>query len=102
MAWHLAFRCFPYPFPGIPGFHRWAVKDWAFAGSHLMDVVFGSGHTRWKIADAAAPDGQGWKAVAVDPDIVAARAAGLSFGFCLWDEVGTTWSCDEQGFHPAG
>ncbi len=74
-------------------------KDWAFAGSHLMDVVFGSGHTRWKFADATAPDGEGWQAVAVDPDIVAARAAGLSFGFCLWDEVGTTWSCDEQDFH---
>jgi len=29
---HLAFRYFPYPFPGIPEFHRWTVKDWAFAG----------------------------------------------------------------------
>jgi hypothetical protein len=56
MAWHLAFRRFPYPFPGIPGFDRWTVKDWAFAGSYLMDVVFGSDHTRWKFADATLPD----------------------------------------------
>jgi hypothetical protein len=40
---------------------------------------------------------QGGQAVLVDTDVVAARVAGLSFGFCLWDEVGTT--CDEQGFH---
>jgi len=36
--------------------------------------------------------------VLVDPDVVAARVAGLSFGFCLWDEVGTTWSCGPEGF----
>nr|NJM02125.1 DUF4091 domain-containing protein [Desulfobacula sp.] len=74
-------------------------QDWAFEGSQLSDVVFGSGHSRWKFADASVPNAEGWQAIAVDSDIVAARAAGLSYGFCLWDEVGTTWSCDEQGFH---
>lgn len=90
-----------FPQTGSACFAQAAYKkqDWAFADSHLMDVVFGSGHTRWKFADAAAPDADGWQAVAVNPDIVAARVAGLGYGFCLWDEVGTTWSCDDQGFH---
>ncbi|MCA1795685.1 MAG: hypothetical protein LC660_17775 [Desulfobacteraceae bacterium] len=81
MAWHPAFRYFPYPFPEIPGFE----------GESILDVIFGHGHTIWKSADASAPDAGGWQTVLVDPDVVAARVAGLSFGFCLWDEVGTTW-----------
>ncbi|MCA1785182.1 MAG: hypothetical protein LC657_04275 [Desulfobacteraceae bacterium] len=67
-------------------------RDWAVEGGSILDVIFGQGHTIWKSADASAPDAGGWQTVLVDPDVVAARVAGLSFGLCLWDEVGTTWS----------
>ncbi|EIM63566.1 hypothetical protein [Desulfobacter postgatei] len=78
-AWQEGSSFWYFPQAGSACFAQAAYKkqDWAFADSHLMDVVFGSGHTRWKFVDAAAPDAEGWQAVAVDPDIVAARAAGL-------------------------
>jgi hypothetical protein len=43
------------------------------------------------MADATPPDGQGWQQVAVDPLIVAARVAGISEGFFLFDDTGTEW-----------
>lgn len=67
-------------------------RDWAYPGSTLMDVVFGRGHTIWKFAECTAPDADGWQVCAVDPDVIAARVAGLSHGFCLFDEVGYIWS----------
>jgi len=67
-------------------------REWAYPGSTLMDVVFGRGHTLWKFADCSPPDPDGWQTCAVDADVVAARAAGLSHGFCLYDEVGSEWS----------
>lgn len=67
-------------------------EDWAYPGSTLMDVVFGHGHSLWRFADCSQPDSEGWQACAVEPDVIAARAAGLSYGFALSDEVGNTWS----------
>lgn len=60
-----------------------------FPAGHRLpkDVVFGRGHTRWKFTDTSATDAGGWQTVLVDPDVVAARVVGLSFGFCLWDVV---------------
>jgi hypothetical protein len=66
--------------------------DWAYPGSTLMDAALGRGHTIWYFADATAPDEAGWQSVAVDPDVVAARVAGLSHGFMVNDDVGCTWS----------
>ncbi len=66
--------------------------NWAYPGSTYMDAVMGRGHTLWRFADATPPDDKGWQVVAVDPDVVAARAAGLSHGFALNDDVGCTWS----------
>jgi hypothetical protein len=63
-----------------------------------MDVVFGRGHTIWKFADCTLPDRDGRQACAVDPDVVAARAAGLSYGFCVYDEVGSIWSIKKNQF----
>lgn len=68
---------------------QYDARNWAYKGSTMMDVVFGRGHTLWKFSDCSAPDGEGWQACAVDPDVMAARVAGLSHGFCLFDEVGS-------------
>ena len=73
-------------------------RNWAYPGSTLMDVCFGRGHTIWKFADASVPDDSGWQSIAVDPDVVAARIAGLSKGFVIYDEVGSTWSCKQGRF----
>ena len=73
--------------------------DWAYPGSStFMDAALGRGHTIWKFADATPPDAQGWQAVAVDPDVVAARVAGLSHGFAANDDLGCTWSYDAGKF----
>jgi hypothetical protein len=58
----------------------------------------GRGHTAWKFADCSAPDRDGWQTCAVDPDVVGARIAGLSYGFCASDEVGNIWSIKEGKF----
>jgi len=71
---------------------------WTFPGSTFQDAGFGLSHTIWKFADATAPDAEGWQVVAVDPDVVAARAAGLSYGFGVWDDVGSEWSYKEGKF----
>jgi hypothetical protein len=73
-------------------------KNWAYIGSTLMDVTFGRGHTIWKFAECTTPDPYGWQTCAVDVDIVAARVAGLSHGFCLYDEVGNIWSIKNSQF----
>jgi hypothetical protein len=82
------------PRPGTSGFGQaeHQRRDWAYPGGNLMDAVFGRGHTLWKFAECSPPDANGWQACAVDPDVVAARVAGLSAGFCLFDEVGHIWS----------
>jgi len=63
-----------------------------------MDVTFGRGHTIWKFADCTSPDQNGWQSCAVDADVVAARAAGLSYGFFIYDEVGSIWSLKNRQF----
>lgn len=76
----------------------WGMRDWAWPGSTATEVVFGLGHTLWRFADCTRPDADGWQTCAVEPDVVAARAAGLSYGFCLYDEVGSTWSAKDGDF----
>jgi hypothetical protein len=72
--------------------------DWAYSGSTFMDATLGRGHTIWRFADASPPDEKGWQAVAVEPDVVAARTAGLSHGFTANDDVGCTWSYEDGKF----
>lgn len=72
--------------------------NWAYPGSTLMDATLGRGHTIWYFADATTPDEGGWQTVAVDPDVVAARVAGLSHGFMVNDDVGCTWSYEDGKF----
>ncbi|MDR1727820.1 MAG: DUF4091 domain-containing protein [Acidobacteriota bacterium] len=61
----------------------------AWGYSDLTQVMFGEGGTFWSHADATPPDAEGWQSVEVDPKILAARAAGLSEGFVLFDDTGT-------------
>lgn len=73
-------------------------RDWAYRGSTFTDAAFGRGQTIWRFADATAPDADGWQRVAVDPDVVAARSAGISHGFGLYDDVGSEWSYKDGTF----
>lgn len=74
-------------------------QEWTYPGSSLMDAVFGRGHTLWKFADCRPPDLDGWQVCAIEPDVIAARAAGLSYGFCVYDEVGSVWSLKNGKFN---
>jgi hypothetical protein len=65
---------------------------WAEPGSDLTSVMLGQGGTAWRMADASPPDAGGWQIISVDPVIVAARVAGESHGFILFDDTGTEWT----------
>ncbi|HWE37653.1 MAG TPA: hypothetical protein VG406_13885 [Isosphaeraceae bacterium] len=73
---------------------------WTVTGSDLDSVMLGQGGTTWRTADATPPDGRGWQAVAVDPAIVAARVAGISYGFLLFDDTGSEFSRKGDTFTP--
>ena len=66
-------------------------QDWAYPGSTLMDVVFGRGNTVWDAFAPIGPDRDGGQVIRISPDVVAARVAGISYGFCLYDDVGSEW-----------
>ena len=67
-------------------------------GSDLCSVMLGQGGTIWRMADAFPPDAEGWQKVAVDPSVVAARVAGISYGFLLFDDTGSEWTRDGEKF----
>lgn len=71
---------------------------WAEAGSDLTAVVLGRGGSLWASADASAPDDQRWQTLPIDPKIVAARIAGVSEGFFLFDDTGTEWTRQGEEF----
>jgi Domain of unknown function (DUF4091) len=66
----------------------------------LTAVMVGSGGTLWRMADATPPDADGWQQVPIDPAVVAARVAGLSEGFLLFDDTGSEWARDGERFTP--
>lgn len=73
---------------------NWAAqnqKPWAWPGSDITAVINGLGHTLWGFADATPPDKNNWQRIAVDPTVVAARVAGLSYGFIVFDDVGNEY-----------
>ena len=98
--WREGFLFCYLPLPGASCFNQagYKVRDWAYPGSSLMDVVFSHGHTLWGFANASRPDDNGWQEISVSPDVVAARVAGLSYGFCAADEVGSEWRWKNQQF----
>ncbi len=57
--------------------------------SDVTRVMFGQGGTLWSHADATPPDSEGWQTIDVDTKVVAARLAGLSYGFVVFDDTGT-------------
>jgi len=67
------------------------VRPWAWQGSDITAVMNGLGGTFWAFADATPPDAAGRQHVPVHPKVVAARAAGLSYGFVLFDDVGSEY-----------
>jgi hypothetical protein len=71
---------------------------WSIGGGDLCHVVLGNGGTIWRMADALPPDRQGWQRIAVDPRILAARIAGLGYGFLAFDDTGTEWSRSGESF----
>jgi hypothetical protein len=72
---------------------------WTVPGSDLCSIILGEGGTLWKMADAFPPDKRRWQRVAVDPAIVAARVAGISYGFLLFDDTGSEWTRQGEQFH---
>jgi Domain of unknown function (DUF4091) len=75
---------------------------WAYPGSNLNSVMLGQGGTLWRMADAFPPDAGRWQMVAIDPAIVAARVAGVSTGFLLFDDTGTEWTREGDRFKTGG
>jgi len=73
-------------------------KPWAYPGSDITAVMNGKGHTLWRFADATPPDPDGWQTIAVDPSVVAARIAGISHGFVVFDDVGSQYTRDHNRF----
>lgn len=76
-------------FPDVP---------WAFPGSDLTAVMLGQGGTLWHSADASAPDGQDWQVIPIAPSVMAARAAGISYGCILFDDTGSEWTRQGEKF----
>jgi hypothetical protein len=65
---------------------------WSIAGGNLCHVILGNGGTLWGMAEATPPDRDGWQLIPVDPRVVAARVAGLSNGFLVFDDTGSEWT----------
>jgi len=82
------------PQPGGATFRHRRHPDltWSIGGGDLCHVVLGNGGTTWRMADASPPDQNGWQRVPVDPCVVAARVAGLSYGFLVFDDTGSEWA----------
>ncbi|MFO0892458.1 MAG: hypothetical protein U0790_25365 [Isosphaeraceae bacterium] len=72
-------------FPDLP----WSA---ARPGGDLCHVVLGNGGTSWGMADATGPDADGWQTIAIRPEVLAARAAGLSHGLLVFDDTGSEWT----------
>ena len=71
---------------------------WAFPGSDLTAVMLGAGGTIWRMADASAPDADGWQSIPVDPLVLAARVAGISHGLLVFDDTGSEWTRQGERF----
>ena len=84
--------------PGSSTFNHRAHPDgaWSFPGSDLTSVVLGQGGSFWRMADASAPDADGWQVIPVDPNVIAARVAGMSHGFIVFDDTGSEWTRDGE------
>lgn len=82
------------PEPGAASFQHRAHPDvpWTVPGSDLCDATLGNAFTLWRSAPASPPDADGWQTVEVGPEVLAARVAGVSHGFVLFDDTGSEWT----------
>ncbi len=71
---------------------------WTIPGSDLCSVMLGEGGTLWKMAEASPPDARRWQQIPVDPSVVAARVAGISHGFLVFDDTGSEWTRQGEKF----
>jgi hypothetical protein len=85
--------------PGGATFRHRRFPDLAWSTSKpsgdLCNVILGNGGTSWAMADATSetdPCAGGWQSIAISPRVVAARAAGLSHGFLVFDDTGSEWT----------
>jgi hypothetical protein len=67
-------------------------EPWTLVGGDLCNVILGQGGSTWRMADASPPDAKNWQTIPVDPSILAARCAGLSYGLLLFDDTGSEWT----------
>ena len=86
--------------PGSSTFRREEHPDvpWTPDGGDLCRVILGQGGTVWGMADASAPDADGWQSIPVDPGVIAARVAGVARGFLVFDDTGTEWTRDGETY----
>ena len=86
--------------PGASTFNHRQHPDtpWAYPGSNLTAVILSEGGTIWHSADATAPDADRWQEIPIDPRVVAARVAGISGGFLVFDDTGSEWSREGNRF----
>jgi hypothetical protein len=89
----------PQPGSSCFNFRKYPDEPWAYPRSDMTAVMLGNGGTIWHSADATPPDADGWQTIEVDPRVVAARVAGVSFGFVLVDDTGSEWTRDGEKFN---
>lgn len=80
-------------------FRRYPKEPWAYPGSDLTAVMLGQGGTIWRSVDAAPPDAEGWQTIEIAPELIAARGAGISHGFVIFDDTGSEWTRDGEKFN---
>lgn len=64
---------------------------WSYPNSDFTSVILGSGNSWWGSFEPTDVDEKGWQKVEVSPQVIAARIAGLSHGFLIFDDVGSEW-----------
>lgn len=64
---------------------------WSYPSSDFTSVILGSGNSWWGSFEPTDVDEKGWQKVEVSPQVIAARIAGLSHGFLIFDDVGSEW-----------
>jgi hypothetical protein len=78
-------------FPDLPWSSAKPIGD-------LCHVILGNGGTSWGMADASEPGPDGWQEIPVRPQLLAARAAGLSHGLLVFDDTGSEWTREGDRF----
>lgn len=70
-------------------------RPWTGAGSSFLDVIFARGGTIWAQATVEKPV-EGWYRIAIEPRLLEACAAGLSYGLALSDDNGQTMNVAKE------